>query len=113
MYYNDSEQQVTVCDISTLSCSTTIGGLEPYTVYSIEVSSSTAAGEGPRTNPSIICTSIAGEFIKLFTAFTMILYCMCMQHLYHNPVSVIQLLSAHLLSICSSDVNTYVLCGDE
>ena len=54
MYYNDNEQLVTLCDVSTLSCSTTIDGLQPYTLYSIEVSSRTAAGEGPRTNPIIV-----------------------------------------------------------
>ena len=70
MYYNDSEQLVTVCDISTLSCSTTIDGLQPYTLYSIEVSSRNAAGEGPRTNPIIVRTDIRSEFIKLFTVCT-------------------------------------------
>ena len=64
MYYNDNEQQVTLCDISTLSCTTTIDGLQPHTLYNIEVSSSTAAGEGPRTNPIIVKTSIASEFIN-------------------------------------------------
>ena len=64
MYYNDNEQLVTLCDVSTLSCSTTIDGLQPYTLYSIGVSSRTAAGEGPRTNPIIVMTSIASEFIN-------------------------------------------------
>ena len=69
MYYNDSVQQVTLCNIGTLSCSTTIDGLQPYTLYSIEVSSRTAAGEGPRTNPIIVRTSIRSEFIKLFIVY--------------------------------------------
>ena len=64
VYFNDAVQPILSlnCDISTLSCSTTIGSLDPYVLYSIQVSCSTGAGEGPRTNTISVKTLIGSEY---------------------------------------------------
>ena len=65
MYYNNASVQPELtlnCDISTSSCSYTIDGLSPYTLYIIGVSCSTQPGEGPRTNTISVRTSIGSEF---------------------------------------------------
>ena len=66
VYYNDTDQTTAIdCDISTLSCSATINNLEPFTPYIIEVSCSTGAGDGPRTNSTHVNTTIGSEFINV------------------------------------------------
>ena len=62
MYYNNSNQTTVSCDINELSCSATINNLAPFTPYIIEVSCSTGAGEGPRTNSTRVNTTIGSEF---------------------------------------------------
>ena len=69
MYYNNSVLSVSTsnCDHSTLSCSATINNLAAYTPYIIEVSCSTGAGEGPRTNSISTMTTIGCESIHMNT----------------------------------------------
>ena len=69
VYYNTSVLSVSTsdCDISTLSCSTTINNLASFTPYIIEVSCNTQGGEGPRTNSVRIITSIGSELIHVYT----------------------------------------------
>ena len=66
MYYNKSVLPVpgSDCDISTRSCLTNINNLVAFTPYTIEVSCSTRAGEGPRTNSTKVNTTIGSELIK-------------------------------------------------
>ena len=64
MYNNGSDQRVepSDCNINTLSCSYTISNLDPYTIYVIDVSSSTAIGEGPHSDSIVIRTDISSKF---------------------------------------------------
>ena len=63
VYYNDDSLSVPTssCNASTLTCYATINNLAPYTVYVIEVSCSTGAGEGPRTSPINVTTGIGSK----------------------------------------------------
>ena len=50
--------------MGTSSCSATINNLDPFTPYIIEVSCSTGAGEGPRTDSTHVNTTIGSECVK-------------------------------------------------
>ena len=64
VYYDSSVLVVSTssCDVSTLWCSTAIVDLAPYTTYTIKVSCSTGAGEGPPTNAISVTTIIGSMF---------------------------------------------------
>ena len=75
MYYNNIALSVSTsnCNISTLSCSVVINNLTPSTHYIIEVSCSTGAGEGPRTNSINVITAIESKLIHIIITWVYIL----------------------------------------
>ena len=52
------------CNINTSWCSSVITNLAPYTSYTVKVSCSTGAGEGPQTDAISVTTTIGSIFYK-------------------------------------------------